>query len=256
MQEALKTILSIQELDMKMIRLMALKKERQKELEQICQLRSELYQQSNDKEAEIQQLSQHIEQQELKLQEVTARLKKLESQQLSLKKADEFNAIMLEITTAEREKVALEQKISDLLDKKLSEEELFETIKQSLASSGETSLVLEQEVCASIALINKEGTSLQEQRNSLAREANTDLLALYERLLKNKKDRVVVPIENRTCTGCHIVLTAQHENLVRKGSNLTFCEHCSRIHFWPQAQESEEGDGALKKRRRRRAVSA
>ena len=65
-------------------------------------------------------------------------------------------------------------------------------------------------------------------------------LHIYERLLRNKKDRVVVPIENRTCSGCHIVLTAQHENLVRKGENLVFCEHCSRIHYW---QESEAFEG-------------
>ena len=36
MQEALKVIIDIQELDMKMIRLMRLKKERQRELEQIA----------------------------------------------------------------------------------------------------------------------------------------------------------------------------------------------------------------------------
>ena len=66
---------------------------------------------------------------------------------------------------------------------------------------------------------------------------------IYERLLRNKKDRVIVPIENRTCSGCHIVLTAQHENIVRKGENLVFCEHCSRIHYW-QESEALEGTAA------------
>jgi len=255
MQETLKVILDVQELDMKMIRLMALKKERQKELEQIRELRKELHQQSSDKELEIQELAKTIEQQEHKLQELTARIKKLESQQLSLKKADEFNAVMLEITSTEREKVTLEQKISDLLDKKVAEEELFHTIKQSLSSSEETSQSLENEIHASIVLINQEGASLQQERNLLAKTANHDLLTTYERLLRNKKDRVVVAIENRTCSGCHISLTAQHENFVRKGTNLAFCEHCSRIHYWPQAHADEE-DGTVKKRRRRRVANA
>ncbi len=36
------------------------------------------------------------------------------------------------------------------------------------------------------------------------------------------------------------MLTAQDENLVRKGERLVFCEHCSRIHYW---QESEALEG-------------
>ncbi len=256
MQEALKVIIDIQELDMKMIRLMRLKKERLKELEQIDSLRQELKQQSTDKEQEIKELFTTIEQQELKLQEIIAKLKKFETQQLSIKKSDEFNALTLEMTAAEREKVSLEQKISDLVDKKVAEEELLETIKKSLISSDESSATLEKEVTSSIAMINEEGSRLQKEREELAKIATPDLLKVYERLLKNKKDRVIVAIENRTCSGCHITLTAQHENLVRKGDNLTFCEHCSRIHFWPSEQENEETDGSGKKRRRRKIASA
>ena len=256
MQEALKVIVDIQELDMKMIRLMRLKKERQKELGQIEQLRKELHQQSVDKEQEVKELSTTIEQQELKLQEIAAKIKKFESQQLSIKKADEFNALTLETTAAEREKTALEQKVSDLVDRKVAEEELLETIKQSLASSGESSMILEKEVSSSILTINEEGSYLKSQRDALAKEADPELLRLYDRLLKNKKDRVIVSIENRTCSGCHIVLTAQHENLVRKGNSLTFCEHCSRIHYWPHENEADDADGAGTKKRRRRKLAS
>ena len=81
-------------------------------------------------------------------------------------------------------------------------------------------------------------------------------MKVYERLLRNKKDRVVVPIENRTCSGCHIVLTAQHENLVRKGERLVFCEHCSRILYWQDGAAVELGEEETgTKRRRRRAVN-
>ena len=46
MHEALKPLLDIQELDIKMIRLMRIKKQRQKELEQIDSLRQELQEQT------------------------------------------------------------------------------------------------------------------------------------------------------------------------------------------------------------------
>ncbi len=158
------------------------------------------------------------------------------------------------MTQAERERIALEQKVSDLVDKRVAEEEMLNKIKESLKTSEESSLNLENEIQASIKLINEEGGRFKAERDGLAKTANPEILQIYERLLRNKKDRVVVPIENRTCSGCHIVLTAQHENLVRKGENLVFCEHCSRIHYW-QESEALEGTAVATKRRRRRMAS-
>ncbi len=255
MLEDLKEILDIQELDMKMLRLMRVKKERQKELQQIEELRKELHQQTAMKESEIEELGKNIQTLEQKIQEVGAKIKKLEAQQANIKKADEFNALTQEMTHAERERIALEQKVSDLVDKRVAEEEMLSKIKESLKGSEENSLNLEKEIQASIKLINEEGSGLKEKRDALAVKANVDILQIYDRLLRNKKDRVVVPIENRTCSGCHIVLTAQHENLVRKGENLVFCEHCSRIHYW-QESEALEGSAMATKRRRRRLASA
>jgi hypothetical protein len=255
MNEAMKTILDIQELDMKMLRLMRVKKERQKEIEQIESLRKELHQQLTDKELEVTDLNKQIQAYELKIQEISAKMKKLESQQSSIKKVDEFNALTQEMTALEREKIAVEQKVSDLVDKRVAEEELMQKIKDSLQTSESSSMSLEKEIQDSIKLINEEGSSLKGQRDDLAKEADSEILRIYERLLRNKKDRVVVPIENRTCSGCHIALTAQHENVVRKGENLVFCEHCSRIHYWQEA-EAVEGTAAATKRRRRRMANA
>ena len=105
----------------------------------------------------------------------------------------------------------------------------------------------------SITRINDEGRGLKEQRDGLVLNADSEIFDVYERLLKNKKDRVVVPIESRCCSGCHIMLTAQDENLVRKGERLTYCEHCSRIIYWPE-HESLEGTAVAPKPRRRRRV--
>jgi uncharacterized protein len=254
MLDDLKDILDIQELDMKMLRLLRVKKERLKELGQIEDLRKELRQQLTDKQIEIEDHAKSIQLLEQKIHETHARIKKLEQQQSQVKKADEFNALTQEMTHAERERIAIEQKVSDLVDKRASEEELLEKIKESLKTSEESSIALENEIRNSIKLINEEGSSLKVERDVLATKANPDILAIYEKLLRNKRDRVVVPIENRTCSGCHIVLTAQHENLVRKGENLVFCEHCSRIHYW-QESEALEGSAVATRRRRRRVTS-
>lgn len=254
MLQTLKVILDIQELDMKMIRLMRLKKERLKEIEHIDSLREELHQQQTAKQEEIAELSRTIINQEAKISEIKERIKKLEAKQNTVKKVDEFNALTQEMTSSERERIATEQITSDLIDKRNLEEEILGKIKESLAQSEEGSRNLENEIKESIRLINLEGSELKIAREHLAKTADPEVLRIYQRLLNNKKDRVVVPIENRNCSGCHIALTAQHENVVRKGERLTFCEHCSRIHYW-QESEKIEGTAVATKRRRRRAAN-
>lgn len=254
MLEVLKPILEIQELDIQMIRLMRLKKQRNLELQQIRSLRNDLDEQYREKEAEIASLNEQIAFFEQKIEEFIAKIKKLEQHQATVKKVDEFNTLTQEMTSVEKEKISLEQNVSNLVDKRVAEEEILEKIKESLKSSEANSLKLEEEIQSSIHAINKEGRSLQEKREQLTGQADENILKIYEKLLYNKKDRVIVPLENRVCSGCHISLTPQHENLVRKGENLTFCEHCSRIHYW-QENAVLETSGSSSRKRRRKALT-
>ncbi len=254
MQESLRLILDIQELDIKMIRLMRLKQQRAKELDQIESLKKELNEQLSSKQTEIQEINTHVTALEKKVSTLNEKIKSLETKQSSIKKVDEFNALTQEMTACEKEKIALEHQISNLVDKRVSEEEILEKLSHSLKASHTNSLELESEIKHSIEKINEEGHGLRKERDELVKDCDLETLKIYERLLKNKKDRVVVPIENRTCSGCHIALTAQHENLVRKGNNPVFCEHCSRIHYW-QESEALEGSLAGTKRRRRKATT-
>lgn len=255
-QEALKTILDIQELDIKMIRLMRVKKERQKELTKIQALKSDMSKRVAEKSATIIDTKKEIRHGETRIKEILERISKLEDQQSAVKKMDEFNALTQEITSAGREKSQLEQKLSDLTDKLAQEEDLLTSLKESLQTTAESSLTLEKDIHESVDKINAEGRLLLEKREALIPQTTPEMFSVYEKLLKNKKDRVVVPIEKRTCSGCHIVLTAQHENLVRKGDRLVFCEHCSRILYWQEAEVVEGEEAAAPRRRRRRASSA
>jgi len=249
--DILKAILDIQEYDMQMIQLMRLKRERQKELESVNAIKQDLLQKSSVKEEEITELKKEVRLVEGEIEEIAEKLKRLESQQSAVKKVDEFNALSQEMSQAERARLNNEQRSSDLHDKLANEEDIMKSLQESLAKAEENSEAMEKEIHESIKEINGEGHALKVKRDKLVTKANPDVFAIYERLLKNKKDRVIVPIENRCCSGCHITLTAQHENLVRKGERLVFCEHCSRIHYWPEAEEVEEAVVTTKRRRRR-----
>jgi uncharacterized protein len=251
MLDALKVILEIQELDMKMIQLMHLKRQRQKELDHLNANKTSLRQRVTDKETEVLEMKKLIRLAEGDHSEILVKIKKLESQQNAIKKVDEYNAITHEISATDRERLNKEQRLSDIYDRLTAEEDILKSLNESLQSTTDSSKVLEIEIHDSIQEINAEGRVLKVQRDKLVEQADPDVFQVYERLLRNKKDRVVVPLENRCCSGCHIMLTAQHENLVRKGERLVFCEHCSRVHYWQESKALEDTVVATKQRRRR-----
>lgn len=251
MLDSLKVILEIQELDMKMIQLMHLKRQRQKELESINSHKSSLSLRVANKEEEILEIKKLIRLAEGEHADIQAKIKKLEVQQNAIKKVDEYNALTHEISSTDRERLAKEQRLSDFYDRLALEEEMLKTLNENLDSSKDSSKILESEIHDSIRQINDEGRVLKEERDGLVEQADPEVFKVYERLLNNKKDRVVVPLEARCCSGCHIMLTAQHENLVRRGERLVFCEHCSRVHYWQESRALEDTVVATKQRRRR-----
>lgn len=255
MQQALKPILNIQDLDMQMIRLMRLKRERQKEINNIATIKKDLQNKVLLKESDLLELKKSIRLDEGELEQVNETIKKLEMQQGSIRKVEEFNALTHEISSAERDKASRESKLSDVYDKLNAEEDHLKSLKENLEQTIISSKELEEEIEESIHNINQEGMQLKEQRDEMVKSADVEIFTIYERLLRNKKSRVIVPIENRSCSGCHIMLTAQDENMVRKGERTAFCEHCSRILFWSESEAAVES-GKAQRGRRRRSVKA
>ena len=230
---------------------MRLKKERQQELNTLNSTSEELQLQVSHKEKHLLSLKKDLKNAEAELSDAVGKVKKLEQQQSSVKKVEEFNALTHETSSADRERIAKEHRISDLIDRLHAEEETLKGITEVLKSTLDKHKTIQAEIIESITNINEEGSILKVQREELKDQAEEDVLRIYERLFQNKRDRVVVPIENRCCSGCHIMVTAQDENLVRKGERLIFCEHCSRIHYWQESQALEGSSVASKPRRRR-----
>lgn len=253
MQDILKVILDIQEYDIKMIRLMKLKKARQKELKEIDSLKKDLNQKILTKEEEIKEIKDQVSAHEEAISAVKEKIKHFESQQDKVKKIEEFNALNQEVSHADRERANLEQKLNIAADELMAQEEVLTSLQETFGSTEENSKALEEEIQTNISEINKEGLVLKEQRDALVGQADPAVMKIYQRLINNKRDRVVVPITNRSCSGCHIILTAQQENLVRKAERLNFCEHCSRVLFW--VDQAEEPAEKTTTRRRRKKVS-
>ena len=257
-QDSLMLILKIQEIDIQLIQLMKKKDERLYELAQMRALIAEFSHQVESKQKEVVELKKDKRACETEAEISELRIKRLEERQEHIKKAEEYNANSTELSAANRGHAALAVKLNDITETLFAEDVVLQNLVESLSQTHKESSIRDADNQEAILSINKEGTALKKTRVGLAEEAPTSLLHVYEKLLNNKKDRVIVPIDNRTCGGCHITLTAQQENLVRKGERLTFCEHCSRILHGAHHNSEEAVAGAKEttQRRRRRTINA
>jgi uncharacterized protein len=245
-----KELLDIQEKDMQMLRLIRLRKERMNELKNLSSIRNDLSKQLSAKKEEAIEIKSRVKLLELELEETKERIVKVEKKQDSVKKVEEFNVLSQEIAQAEREKNQIRHKIEDESERVGADDEILKKLQESLSATENNLKVISQEVQEAVVVINEEGRRIKKERDQVVVTIPEEYLKIYTRLLNNKKNRVVVPIETRTCMGCHIMITAQHENLVRRAERLVFCEHCSRIHFMPEASTVLEEEGSPKKRRR------
>ena len=76
MHDALQSILAIQELDIKMIRLMRVKQEHQKELAKIQALKTDIRRKVEEKELEMEKLKEQIKGGEKRIQEISDQINK------------------------------------------------------------------------------------------------------------------------------------------------------------------------------------
>ena len=87
---------------------------------------------------------------------------------------------------------------------------------------------------AKIATLGETLKTVEAERAALAEGIDEDILDQYNRLFVSKGGSAVVPLEHEVCTGCHMKLTTQTLVRVRGGQQITHCEQCGRILYWPE----------------------
>lgn len=125
---------------------------------------------------------------------------------------------------AEREEKILNQLY--LLETK--EQELAQAQKQAAALQNKLTAAAE-EVAQRVASLAERCVELQEEVEALERELPEDLKGFYQRSAKALKGVVVVPIKDKTCGFCHMIIPpAVLEKVKKGGSGVMLCENCGR----------------------------
>jgi predicted nucleic acid-binding Zn-ribbon protein len=175
----------------------------------------------------------HRKKLELDAQSRRDSIAKFKTQQYQTRKNEEFQAIGHEIERFEKEIQSIEDHEIELMEQ-------TEVIQSQVANADREFKAAKIQAEQQQADLEKKKRVLEEQlqttlveREELVGGADPDLLYRYERLFASKGGNAVVPIEHEFCMGCHMKNTTTLVHRVKLGREITNCEQCGRILYWP-----------------------
>jgi len=192
-----------------------------------------------DKSQEFRAKTQFVDELRKKSIEAEAAREKFEGQMDQIQTQREYEALDKEIKdSGEREQ--------DLRRDLQKEEQLLGEMKVGLEKEEAMIHKQEEEVQKEQAKIKealhdreKQLKALEKKEKAITPGLDEEILFKFERIIRSKLGLGIVPIDHGVCNGCHMILTVQFVNEVRRGEGIMFCPYCSRILFYQDESEGE-----------------
>jgi predicted nucleic acid-binding Zn-ribbon protein len=228
-KEALKALLDLQRIDHDVWRI----RQRIREMPQILERRGERFRQAGARvaaaAARVTDLRKQIGLCELEVKTKEGEVAKIQGAQGQSRTNEEFRAFGDHVQRLKKEIRAVEDRILEFLG-------AIESVEKEMVDLKATREALKQEVDADRAQWQKDEA---EYRGDLARRESERAaraatiapgpLSVYDRVLKVREGKAMVPADGRVCGGCSMSVTANDYNKLLAGGQLISCRSCERI---------------------------
>jgi predicted nucleic acid-binding Zn-ribbon protein len=165
-----------------------------------------------------------------------SRLSKFREQAMAVKTNIEYHAIQKEISFAQTEIKALEDRI---LEGMLEADELTAALKKAeseLASEQKAIEAARRAMTVEHAELNASLERIVRERAALVAATDPALVANYEQVLRRRNGIAVAEAVDGICTICHVRLRPQVFNTVLRNDRIMQCDTCQRfLYFVPKA---------------------
>lgn len=203
------------------------------EMPQLLERRAERWRQAQARvssaEARILDAKKQIGLIELDVKVKDGEIAKIQGAQGQSRTNEEFRAYGDQITRIRRDKTALEDTILEHLAR-------IESIEAELVDLRSTAATLKGEVDADRAQWEKDEAEYQAElakrlaeRAEFVRQVAPGPLSIYERVLKLRSGKAMVPATGKVCGGCQMALTPNDYRRVQGGQELVTCRSCERL---------------------------
>jgi uncharacterized protein len=229
MNESIKQLLALQQRDLELDKY---RTELATIPAKISELKSKIQANKSALEAakkELMQLQLLKKQKDLDLEAQEAAIRKHSNELNAVKSNDAYKALLGEIDKAKKDKSGLEDEILQIMEQMDQATKVWKE-KESSAKG------IEADFQRQIGELESQQNSVAEkisakeaERGSSSSSLPRALTEQYDRLRNNKRSNAVVPLRNEQCAGCHMSVSQNLINEVRRGLKLMTCETCSRI---------------------------
>lgn len=228
-QDALRVLLQLQDLDQKIAACRKREAEIPKQKNKFDTYRERLKAELEQCEANVKKLALDQKNAEGDIQEKQALIEKYQSQLNSVKKNEEYQALLHEIDQLKKQIGVHEERIIQILmDLDTAKERLEEDrkrIAEEVKGVDQQAAEVDQELSEAV----KHREDLEGRRGPLLEKADPELLRRYQRISQSKADgKAIVPLNGEVCGGCHMHERAQVVNEVLAGG-IHACQHCGRL---------------------------
>lgn len=195
--------------------------------------------------AECEEICKNLELEQRKCEgdaaEKQAQIVKYEQQLLTIKKNEEYQALIHEIDGLKKQIAAHEERaiaiMVELDDAKARLEEDRKRIAEEQKEIDRQCAEIDAELAGAI----KHRETVEGERKPVAADVEPPLLQRYQRIKKMRGTPTVVPLRGETCSGCNMTVRAQIVNEVLAGK-IHSCPTCGRLLYDRETIGVEAGE--------------
>ena len=241
----MKALLRLQELDLKIEAFKARETEIPKQKGKFEVRKKRLAAELEERKDILKQLQMEQHACETDIEQMQAQIGKYETQLLSVKKNEEYQALLHEIDGLKKQIGLKEERIIALmleLDEaraRLTEDQdrIDDELKKIEAECGQIDGELDEAVQARKAL--------EQDRVPVCDAVEASLLSKYDRIRRRAAiGAAAVPVRGETCTGCNMSVPPQIVNEVLAGK-VRSCNHCGRLLYDRDHVESQDAGASV-----------
>jgi predicted nucleic acid-binding Zn-ribbon protein len=165
---------------------------------------------------------------EMEVGTLDSKISKYLGQQNDVKSNEQFTALKQEIEKGKEEKGKAEEKVLEILFKEDEQKAKIQNLAQQLAQAEKKTAEDKRDIQQKIEDCDKSAKEKLEERKRQLAEIPSDFAEGYEQLRNNGKKIAVAEVqEDQSCSGCHMNVSPQIFNEIRKNIAIQRC-NCGR----------------------------
>jgi uncharacterized protein len=180
------------------------------------------------------------------------KIAKYRSQSSSVKTNDEYRALMHEVEFAEKQIIACEDKILELMIGLENDEKALKVAEAELKTEAADVEKEKAEARVRTAEDEKLLAGLKGKRDELRAGVDYSALAHYDRVMRQRKS-ALAEARDQKCMACFVMVRPQIWQEIRTNEQIITCNSCGRILYFDPASEPVAPEPVKKKSKARAA---